>query len=51
MIGGTGAYCAGMAARNYNSIPAAPEVLVEATGGLKLVRRRETLEDILRTES
>jgi diaminopimelate decarboxylase len=50
VIGAAGAYCAGMAARNYNSIPAAPEVLLTESGALRLVRRRQTLDDVLREE-
>lgn len=50
VIGATGAYCAGMAARNYNSIPAAPEVLLDPAGTLLQIRRRQTLEDVLREE-
>lgn len=49
-IGGAGAYCAGMAAKNYNSIPAAPEVMRETGGALVLVRRRQTPEDVVRDE-
>lgn len=50
VVGATGAYCAGMAARNYNSIPAAPEILLETDGSLRLVRRRQTLDDVLAQE-
>lgn len=50
VIGGAGAYCASMAAKNYNSIPAAPEVMRLADGALVQVRRRQTLEDVLREE-
>ena len=50
VVGGAGAYCASMAAKNYNSIPAAPEVLRKPDGTFALVRRRQTLEDVLREE-
>jgi diaminopimelate decarboxylase len=50
VVGGAGAYCASMAAKNYNSIPAAPEVLRGAGDELTLVRRRQTLDDVLREE-
>ncbi|MCE9637773.1 MAG: diaminopimelate decarboxylase [Planctomycetes bacterium] len=50
VIGGAGAYCSSMAARNYNSIPAAPEVMVRASGALDVVRRRQSFEDIFRDE-
>ena len=51
VIGGAGAYCASMAAKNYNSIPAAPEVLRRTSGELVLARRRQTLADVLREET
>ncbi|MBI3847551.1 MAG: diaminopimelate decarboxylase, partial [Planctomycetes bacterium] len=50
VVGGAGAYCASMAAKNYNSIPAAPEVMRAADGKLRAVRRRQTLDDVLRDE-
>lgn len=50
LIGGAGAYCAAMAAKNYNSFPEAPEVLVREDGSLQLVRKRQTLEQILANE-
>ncbi len=50
VVGGAGAYCASMAARNYNSIPAAPEAMRRADGSFVLVRRRQTLADVLREE-
>jgi diaminopimelate decarboxylase len=43
-----GAYGFGMSS-NYNLRPRAAEVLVEA-GGPRLIRRRETFEDLVRTE-
>jgi diaminopimelate decarboxylase len=49
-IGGSGAYCAGMAAKNYNSFPEAPEVLQDCEGGLHLVRQRQTLDQLLANE-
>jgi diaminopimelate decarboxylase len=50
VIGGAGAYCAAMSTINYNSYPQSPEVMLEATGTLRLLRRRETLEEIWRNE-
>jgi len=50
VVGGAGAYCASMAAKNYNSIPAAPEAMRRADGSFALVRRRQTLADVLREE-
>lgn len=51
VIGGAGAYCASMAAKNYNSIPTAPEIVRGADGSLTVVRRRQTLDDVLREET
>ena len=50
VVGGAGAYCAGMATINYNSFPQAPEVMREPDGTLRLLRRRQTLEQILANE-
>jgi diaminopimelate decarboxylase len=46
VIGGAGAYCAAMSTLNYNSYPAAPEVLRESEGNFRLVRRRQTMEEM-----
>jgi len=51
VIGGAGAYCAGMSTKNYNSFPEAPEVLIKASGEMKLVRRRQTLSQIIQNET
>lgn len=50
VIGGAGAYCAGMAAKNYNSFPEAPEVLLKEDGTDQLIRKRQSLEQILENE-
>ncbi len=50
VIGGCGAYCSAMSAKNYNSFPEAPEVLRTTDGGLKLIRRRQTLDQLLMNE-
>ncbi|MFH1571189.1 MAG: diaminopimelate decarboxylase [Gemmatimonadota bacterium] len=49
-IGGSGAYCAAMSSKNYNSFPEAPEVLVASDGAFHLVRRRQSLEQIVANE-
>jgi diaminopimelate decarboxylase len=46
VIGGAGAYCAAMSTINYNSYPAAPEVIREGEGNFRLVRRRQTIEEM-----
>ncbi len=50
VIDGAGAYCSGMAAKNYNSFPEAAEVLLEPNGEARLIRRRQTLEQIWQNE-
>lgn len=50
VIGGAGAYCASMASKHYNSFPEAPEVLITRDGHPVLIRRRQTLEQMLENE-
>jgi diaminopimelate decarboxylase len=50
VIEGAGAYCSSMTAKNYNSFPEAAEVLRRESGELVLIRRRQTLEQILQNE-
>jgi diaminopimelate decarboxylase len=50
VVGGTGAYCAAMSTINYNSYPQAPEVMLESDGTLRLLRRRQSLDQILANE-
>jgi diaminopimelate decarboxylase len=39
-----------MSTKNYNSFPEAPEVLLQAPEKFRLVRRRQTLDQILQNE-
>ena len=50
IIGGAGAYCAAMSAKNYNSFPEAPEVLLGRDGAARLIRRRQSLDQMLANE-
>ena len=50
IIGGTGAYCSSMAPFNYNSHTQAPEAMVTAGGQLKLIRKIQTIEQMLENE-
>jgi diaminopimelate decarboxylase len=50
VVGGAGAYCAAMSTINYNSYPQAPEVMLERDGSLRLLRRRQTLDQIWANE-
>lgn len=51
VVGGAGAYCAAMSTINYNSYPQAPEVMLEPDGTLRLLRRRQRLEEVWATEA
>jgi diaminopimelate decarboxylase len=50
IVGGAGAYCSAMSTINYNSYPQAPEVMLEPDGSLRLVRRQQSLEQMLQNE-
>ncbi len=50
VIGKTGAYCAAMSAKNYNSFPESAEVLQRSDGTTVLIRERQTLEQMLKNE-
>jgi diaminopimelate decarboxylase len=51
IVGGAGAYCAAMSTINYNSFPQAPEVMLEPDGTLRLLRARQTFEQIVANET
>jgi diaminopimelate decarboxylase len=51
VVGGAGAYCAAMCTINYNSYPQAPEVMLEPDGTLRLLRRRQSLDQIWANEA
>ena len=50
LVGGAGAYCAAMSTVNYNSYPQAPEIMREPDGELRLLRRRQRLEQVWENE-
>jgi len=50
LIGGAGAYCSAMNAKNYNTFPESPEVIIRTTGEPALIRRRQTIDQILANE-
>jgi diaminopimelate decarboxylase len=50
VIEGAGAYCSAMSSKNYNSFPEAAEVLLRENGELVVIRKRQTLEQILQNE-
>ncbi|MBI1970431.1 diaminopimelate decarboxylase [Candidatus Woesearchaeota archaeon] len=47
LCGGTGAYCSSMSTKNYNSFPEAAEVMIKKDGVVQLMRRRQTLKQIV----
>jgi diaminopimelate decarboxylase len=51
VIEGAGAYCSSMSLRNYNSFPACNEILIDASNDMHLLRKTETVEDMLARES
>ena len=50
VIEGSGAYCAGQCAKNYNSFPEAAEVFLGKSGMMRLIRRRQTLDQVIQNE-
>jgi len=50
VIGGTGAYCSAMSPFNYNSHLQATEVLAAPNGEMRLIRRRQTLAQMVENE-
>jgi diaminopimelate decarboxylase len=50
IIEGVGAYCSAMSAKNYNSFPEAAEVLLRENGELVVIRRRQTLNQMVENE-
>ena len=50
VIGGVGAYCSSMSPFNYNSHTQIPEVLFTADGEMRLIRKRQTLGQMLENE-
>jgi len=47
VMDGSGAYCAGMSTKNYNSFPETPELMVDLDGKPHMIRNRQPLEEIL----
>ncbi len=50
VIEGAGAYCASQSCTNYNSFPQAAEVLLGKGGDMRLIRKRQTLEQMVENE-
>lgn len=49
-VEGSGGYCSSMNTKNYNSFPEAPEVMIGKDGNLYLIRKRQSLEQMLANE-
>ena len=50
-VGGAGAYCSSMSAKNYNSFPESPEIMIRLDGQLSVMRNRQSLEQITANEA
>jgi diaminopimelate decarboxylase len=50
VIEGAGAYCASMASKNYNAFPECAELLLRSNGRVDLIRKRQTLDQMLQNE-
>ncbi len=50
LLGGAGAYCSSMAAKNYNSFLEVPEVMIGRDGSVELIRKRQTLDQVIQNE-
>jgi diaminopimelate decarboxylase len=50
VIGGTGAYCSSMSPFNYNSHVQISEILVRTDGKPKVIRHRQTLDQVVQNE-
>ncbi|MCD6233764.1 MAG: diaminopimelate decarboxylase [Candidatus Marinimicrobia bacterium] len=49
-FGVAGAYCASMSLTNYNSFPQVPEVLITCDEKIKLLRKRQSVQDMIAQE-
>jgi diaminopimelate decarboxylase len=50
VVGGAGAYCASMSPFNYNSHCQAAEFLLAENGDIRVIRQRQTLEQMTQNE-
>ena len=50
VVGGSGAYCSAMSSKNYNSFPEIAEVMLGTDGQTRLIRARQTLDQIIQNE-
>lgn len=50
VIDGAGAYCSAMCTKNYNAFPESAEVLLPENGTPRVIRKRQTLDQVLQNE-
>ncbi len=50
VIEGVGAYCSSMSAKNYNSFLSPNEVLLEKDGKTSLIKKKQSLEQVMENE-
>ncbi len=50
LIGGAGSYCSSMATKNYCSFPEAAEVMIDLNGKARLIRKRQTMQQMIQNE-
>jgi diaminopimelate decarboxylase len=50
VIEGTGAYCSSMCTKNYNSFPELAELLLKKDGSFMLIRKQQSMDQILSNE-
>lgn len=51
LIHGCGAYCSSMSTKNYNSFPEAAEVMILRDGNVKLIRKKQSIDQIIENET
>lgn len=51
VIEGTGAYCSSMSTKNYNSFPELEELMVLCDGTIKVIKKKQTIEQMIQNET
>lgn len=51
VVESVGAYCSGFSVKNYNSFPEAMEVMKMRDGSMEIIRKRQTLEQMVQNET
>ena len=50
IIGGVGAYCSSMSAKNYNTFPEVSELMLMTSGQIILIKKRQTISQMIQNE-